>query len=42
MSDWGRGGREEELRVVGGGSESGNNYSSEVSFPLLTFDAFLF
>lgn len=23
-------GREEELRVVGGGSESGNNYPSEV------------
>lgn len=39
MSDWGR---EEELRVVGGGSESGNNYSFEVSLPLLTFDAFLF
>lgn len=27
MSDWGR---EDELRVVGGGSESGNNYSFEV------------
>lgn len=30
-------GREEELRVVGGGSESGNNYSSEVFLCWLLF-----